>query len=134
MPEPQALGGVRVLLVDDDDDTRDIVERVLARRGAEVVAVPSARAALLRFAEQRFDALLVDIMMPGMDGYEFMRKIRALPPEEGGRVPAATLTARAVTDDRMQSLLAGFQSHVKKPVDADELAHVVATLAGRATE
>jgi len=120
--------------VDDDEDTREIIERGLARRGAEVVAVPSAPAGLLRFAEQRFHVLLVDIMMPGMDGYEFMRKIRALPPEEGGRVPAATLTARAVTDDRMQSLLAGFQSHVKKPVDADELAHVVATLAGRATE
>ena len=131
MPDPQALRGVRVLLVDDDDDTRDIVERVLARRGAEVVAVPSARAALLRFAEQRFDALLVDIMMPGMDGYEFIRKIRALPPDQGGDVPAATLTARVVTDDRMESVLAGFQGHVKKPVDAEALAHVVATLAGR---
>ena len=131
MPEPQALDGVRVLLVDDDDDTRDIVERVLARRGAEVVAVSSARAALLRFAEQRFDALLVDIMMPGMDGYEFIRKIRALPPDQGGNVPAATLTARVVTDDRMESVLAGFQGHVKKPVEAEALAHVVATLAGR---
>jgi CheY-like chemotaxis protein len=134
MSESPALRGIRVLLVDDDEDTREIIERGLARRGAEVVAVPSAPAGLLRFAEQRFHVLLVDIMMPGMDGYEFMRKIRALPPEEGGRVPAATLTARAVTDDRMQSLLAGFQSHVKKPVDADELAHVVATLAGRATD
>jgi CheY-like chemotaxis protein len=133
MSEPQALGGIRVLLVDDDDDTREIIERTLTRRGAEVVAAPSAPAALLRFAEQRFDVLLVDIMMPGMDGYAFMRKIRALPPDQGGRVPAATLTARAVTDDRMESLRAGFQSHLKKPVDADELAHVVATLAGRGT-
>ena len=133
MSEPQALRGIRVLLVDDDEDTREIIERGLVRRGAEVVAVPSARAALLRFAEQRFHVLLVDIMMPGMDGYEFMRKIRALPPDQGGRVPAATLTARAVTDDRMESLRAGFQSHLKKPVDADELASVVATLAGRGT-
>ena len=131
MSEPQALRGIRVLLVDDDEDTREIIERGLVRRGAEVVAVPSAPAALLRFAEQRFHVLLVDIMMPGMDGYAFMRKIRALPPDQGGRVPAATLTARAVTDDRMESLRAGFQSHLKKPVDADELAHVVATLAGR---
>ena len=131
MPEPQPLSGVRVLLVDDDEDTREIIERVLARRGAGVVAVASAPAALEVFGRQRFDVLLVDIMMPGMDGYEFMRKIRALPPEQGGRVPAATLTARAVTDDRVESLRAGFQRHLKKPVDADELAEVVATLAGR---
>jgi CheY-like chemotaxis protein len=131
MSEPQALGGIHVLLVDDDDDTRDIIERVLARRGAEVVAVASAPAGLLRFAERKFDVLLVDIMMPGMDGYEFIGKIRALPPDQGGKVPAATLTARVVTEDRMESVLAGFQGHVKKPVDAEQLAHVVATLAGR---
>src|SRR6187397_690871 len=128
---PRALGGIRILLVDDDDDTRDIIERVLVRRGAEVVAEASAPAALLRFAEEKFDVLLVDIMMPGMDGYEFIRKIRALPADQGGNVPAATLTARVVTDDRMESVLAGFQGHVKKPVDAQELTHVVATLAGR---
>jgi len=131
MPEPQALKGVRVLLVDDDDDTRDIIERVLARRGAEVAALASAPAALLRFAEEKFDVLLVDIMMPGMDGYEFIRKIRALPAHQGGNVPAATLTARVATDDRMESVLAGFQGHVRKPVDTDQLTHVVATLAGR---
>ena len=131
MPDAEALSGIRVLLVDDDDDTRDIIERCLARRGAEVVAEPSAPAALLRFAEQRFDVLLVDIMMPGMDGYEFIGKIRALPAVHGGQVPAATLTARVVTDDRMESVLAGFQGHVKKPVDVEELTRVVASLAGR---
>ena len=131
MSEPQALGGIRVLLVDDDDDTRDIIERVLARRGAEVVAEPSAPAALLRFVEQKFHVLLVDVMMPGMDGYEFIRKIRALPPDQGGNVPAATITARVATEDRMESVLAGFQGHVRKPVVADQLADVVATLAGR---
>jgi CheY-like chemotaxis protein len=68
-------------------------------------------------------------MMPGMDGYEFIRKIRALPPDQGGHIPAATITARVATDDRMESVLAGFQGHVRKPVDADQLAHVVATLA-----
>jgi CheY-like chemotaxis protein len=95
---PPALAGIRVLLVDDDDDTRDII---------------------------------VDVMMPGMDGYEFIRKIRALPAHQGGNVPAATLTARVATDDRMESVLAGFQGHVRKPVDTDQLTHVVATLAGR---
>jgi CheY-like chemotaxis protein len=130
MAEPQPLNGIRVLLVDDDDDTRDIIERVLARRGAEVVAVPSAPDALESFGRQQFHVLLVDVMMPGMDGYEFMRKIRALPPEKGGRVPAATLTARAVTDDRLESLRAGFQSHLAKPIEPSELVEVVATLAG----
>ena len=128
---PPALAGIRVLLVDDDDDTRDIIERILVRRGAEVVAEASAPAALLRFAEQKFHVLLVDVMMPGMDGYEFIRKIRALPADQGGHIPAATLTARVVTDDRMESVLAGFQGHVRKPVDTDQLTHVVATLAGR---
>ena len=132
MPEPQPLDGIRVLLVDDDDDTRDIIERVLARRGASVVAVPSAPAALETFGSQRFDVLLVDIMMPGMDGYELMRTIRALPADKGGRVPAATLTARAVTDDRLESLRAGFQSHLAKPIEPSELVDVVATLAAGA--
>ena len=132
MEESQPLRGLSVLLVDDDEDTRDIIERVLSRRGAQVVAVPSAAAALETFSRQHFDVLLVDIMMPGMDGYEFMRKVRALPPEKGGRVPAATLTARAVTDDRLESLRAGFQNHLAKPVEPTELVEVVAALAGRA--
>src|SRR5262249_3060965 len=114
MAEPRPLEGIRVLLVDDDADTRDIIDRVLSRRGARVVAAPSAAAALETFSGQRFDVLLVDIMMPGMDGYEFIRQVRALPPEKGGRVPAATLTARSVTDDRMDSRQAGFQSHLAK--------------------
>jgi CheY-like chemotaxis protein len=133
MPEKQTLGGIRVLVVDDDEDTRDIVERVLSRRGADVITVPSAVAALETFGRERFDVLLVDIMMPGIDGYEFMRTIRALPGDKGGRVPAATLTARAGPDDRLDSLRAGFQSHLRKPVDPGELVEVVATLAGRTT-
>jgi CheY-like chemotaxis protein len=130
MAESQPLAGIRVLLVDDDEDTREIIDRVLSRRGAEVVTAPSAPTALEAFAGQGFDVLLVDIMMPGMDGYEFMRQIRALPPEKGGRVPAATLTARVVTGDRLESLRAGFQSHVAKPVEPAELVEVVAALAG----
>jgi CheY-like chemotaxis protein len=131
MPEPQALSGIRVLVVDDDDDTRDIIERVLARRGAAVVAVSSASDALETFGRQSFDVLLVDVMMPGMDGYELMRRIRALPPEKGGRVPAATLTARAVTEDRLESLRSGFQNHLAKPIEPAELVDVVAALAAR---
>ena len=131
MADPQRLDGVRVLLVDDDEDTRDIIERVLARRGAAVVAAASAQAAFDAFEAQPFDVLLVDIMMPGMDGYEFMRTIRARPADKGGSVPAATLTARVVTGDRMESLRAGFQNHLAKPVEPAQLIEVVATLAGR---
>ena len=130
MPEAQALSGIRVLVVDDDDDTRDIIERVLARRGALVVAVSSASDALETFGRQQFDVLLVDVMMPGMDGYELMRRIRALPAEKGGRVPAATLTARAVTEDRLESLRSGFQNHLAKPIEPGDLVEVVAALAG----
>jgi CheY-like chemotaxis protein len=131
MEESQPLRGLSVLLVDDDADTREIIEQVLSRRGAQVVAVPSAPAALETFGRQHFDVLLVDIMMPGMDGYEFMRQVRALPAAKGGRVPAATLTARAVTDDRLESLRAGFQNHLAKPVEPGELVDMVAALAGR---
>jgi CheY-like chemotaxis protein len=118
--------------VDDDDDTRDLIERIPARRAEPRWWRCVRPAALLRFVEQKFHVLLVDVMMPGMDGYEFIRKIRALPVDQGGSVPAATISARVATDDRMESVLAGFQGHVRKPVDAEQLAHVVATLAGRA--
>ena len=110
------------------DPLRESAQRALLQA---LAAGGNYAAALLTFSRQRFDVLLVDIMMPGMDGYEFMRTVRALPPEKGGRVPAATLTARAVTDDRLESLLAGFQNHLAKPVEPAELVEVVATLAGR---
>jgi CheY-like chemotaxis protein len=128
--DARRLEGVRLLLVDDDPDTRDIIERVLARRGADVVAVPSAAAALQAVEDSRFDVLLVDVMMPGMDGYDLMRKIRALPAEKNGRVPAATITARSVLEDRLESLRAGFQSHLAKPIEPDELVELVQALVG----
>src|SRR5688500_15915867 len=127
----QPLDGVRLLLVDDDPDTREIIERVLVRRGAAVTAVPSAAHALEAFSRERFDALLVDIAMPGIDGYAFMRMIRQLPPEKGGRVPAATITARSVLEDRLESLKAGFQSHLAKPIEPEKLVQVITHLIGR---
>ena len=128
--DARRLEGVRLLLGDDDPDTRDIIERVLARRGADVVAVPSAAAALQAVEASRFDVLLVDVMMPGMDGYDLMRKIRAMPAEKNGRVPAATITARSVLEDRLESLRAGFQSHLAKPIEPDELVELVQALVG----
>ena len=125
------LDGVRVLVVDDEPDTRNLVAKVLQECGAMVSTVASAAEALEAFEGGPPDVLVTDIGMPGEDGYALIRKIRARAPEQGGRVPAAALTAYARVDDRMRTLSAGFQLHVPKPVEPAELATVVATLAGR---
>jgi CheY-like chemotaxis protein len=129
--ERAGLDGVRILVVDDDDDTRELVTRVLEGRGAEVVAAASAAEAWSEFERSVPDALLVDIAMPGEDGFSFLRRVRACPPERGGLIPAAALTARVIMEDRLESLRAGFQSHMAKPIDPEELAEVMTQLAGR---
>jgi PAS domain S-box-containing protein len=131
MPTAPSLDGLFVLVVDDDPDAQDLIATLLEERGARVRAVGSAAEALAALEAERPDVLLSDIEMPGQDGYWLMRTIRALPPEKGGRVPAAALTAYARTEDRMQALLAGFHLHMPKPVQPAELAAVVASLAGR---
>lgn len=125
------LQGLRVLLIEDDDDTRDVVSRLLEAAGAQVLPAGSAGEGMAIFRVQHPDLLLVDIAMPGEDGLSFMRKVRALDPGEGARTPAAALTARAVLEDRLESLRAGFQAHMAKPVPPLELIEVMATLAGR---
>jgi PAS domain S-box-containing protein len=130
-PVAPRLEGITVLVVDDDADARQLIATVLDERGARVVAVGSAAEALAALDQLRPDVLLSDIEMPGDDGYALIRRIRALPPERGGRLPAAALTAYARTEDRMQALLAGFHLHMPKPVQPAELAAVVASLAGR---
>jgi CheY-like chemotaxis protein len=75
--------------------------------------------------------MLSDLEMPGEDGYSLIHQVRSLPPEEGGRVPAAALTAYARREDRVKTLLAGYQTHLAKPVEPDELVTVVASLGGR---
>jgi CheY-like chemotaxis protein len=128
---PAPLQGLRILIVDDDDDTRELVARVLSGCGAQVVSASSAAEAWAAFENAPPDAMLVDIAMPGEDGYAFLRRVRARAPEAGGRIPAAALTARVVVEDRLESLRAGFQSHMAKPVDPDDLVAVMAQLAGR---
>lgn len=120
-----------VLVVDDDADARNLISTVLEERGARVLAVAGAQEALTELDRSRPDVLLSDIEMPGGDGYALIRKIRARPAEQGGRLPAAALTAYARTEDRMQALLAGFHLHLPKPVQPAELAAVVASLVGR---
>jgi CheY-like chemotaxis protein len=98
--------------------------------GALVTAVGSARDALQALAQNTPDVLLSDLSMPGEDGYALIGKVRALPADRGGRVPAAAVTARTTAEDRHRVLAAGFQVHVPKPVHAMELATVVARLGG----
>jgi CheY-like chemotaxis protein len=122
------LYGLKILVVDDDVDTRELIEWVLKRVGAEVTSVGSAREALDLVEREKPHLLVSDIAMPGEDGYSLLKKIRALPPERGGRIPAIALTAHSLVQDRLQSLRAGFQSHVPKPVVPEELVEVVASV------
>ena len=125
------LDGLRILVVDDDADTRDMVSAILKSQGAQVEVAASAAEALSALSAARPHILVSDVEMPGQDGYELIRKVRQLPPEAGGKVPAAALTAYARPEDRMRALMAGFQIHVPKPVQPAELVAVVASLAGR---
>jgi PAS domain S-box-containing protein len=125
------LNGLRVLVVDDEADARALIAAVLTGRGAEVIAVGSAGEALEEMARQRFDVLVSDIGMPEMDGYALISKIRQLPVERGGKIPAAALTAYAAVEDRMRILSAGYQMHIPKPVEPAELTIIVGSLAER---
>jgi len=129
-PAPLALQGLRVLVVDDEADARELVEAVLTRYGAAVKVAASAHEAFREVRYWRPDVLVADIGMPVEDGYSLLRRIRALSSAEGGSIPAAALTAYAQLGDRERALAAGFQEHVSKPVPPDHLALVVARLAG----
>jgi CheY-like chemotaxis protein len=122
------LAGLSILVVEDDDDSRFYINTVLEADGATVVAVPSAVAALKVLPELQPDVLVSDIGMPGEDGYTLIRKIRALKPDAGGRVLAIALTAFGDRDSCVQALESGFQTHVSKPVDPEELVEIVANL------
>ena len=126
-----SLNNLRVLVVDDEPDARELVAVVLTGCGAEVVSVGSAVEALAEMERGRFDVLVSDIGMPLMDGYALIEKVRQLPKERGGRIPAAALTAYAGVEDRMRVLSAGYQMHIPKPVEPAELTTVVANLAKR---
>jgi CheY-like chemotaxis protein len=119
------LSGLRVLVVDDEADMRELVGFVLEQHGAEVNAVPSALEALTALDQFHPDVLISDIGMPRMDGYMLMRQVRARSPEQGGRIPAIALTAYAGEFDQQQALSAGFQRHIAKPVEPDELVKAI---------
>ena len=129
--QSQSLDGLRVLVVDDELDARELVTTMLERCGAEVFAAASVGEALERLESWKPSVLIADIGMPGEDGYDLIRKVRDLSKERGGRTPALALTAYARTEDRVRALSAGYQMHLSKPVDQLELAAVVARLAER---
>jgi PAS domain S-box-containing protein len=124
------LAGVRVLVVEDEADTRELLRTVLGQLGADVTVTASAAEALRVLDEGPPDVMLSDIEMPEMDGYALMRAVRLRAPERGGLIPAAALTAYARAEDRLRALRAGYQVHVAKPIEPGELAAVVANLAG----
>jgi CheY-like chemotaxis protein/two-component sensor histidine kinase len=126
-----SLNGVRVLVVEDEPEARDSLRILLQRFGAEVAAAGSARQAMETFTHGAFDIVISDIAMPGGDGYELVRAIRGLGPDQGGRIPAVAVTAGARPEDRRRALAEGFQVHMPKPVDAAELVRQVTALSGR---
>ncbi|MBF2009477.1 MAG: PAS domain S-box protein [Chlorogloeopsis fritschii C42_A2020_084] len=128
LDNPPKLDGLRLLIVDDEADTRKWISTVLQECGAEVIAVGSTGEALASLEQFIPDVLVSDISMPDEDGYTLIRKIRGLEPEMGGRIPAVALTGYARVEDYRQAIEAGFQLHVAKPVRAVELVAVVASL------
>ncbi|QRO01724.1 PAS domain-containing protein [Archangium violaceum] len=125
------LSGVRVLVVDDELDTRELLRTLLEERKAEVTVATCVAEAFESLVRTPPSLLVSDIGMPGEDGYALIRRVRALPPERGGQVPAAALTAFTRLEDRTRALAAGFQVHVPKPVDPTELVMSLANLVNR---
>jgi PAS domain S-box-containing protein len=128
---PERLNGLKVLVVDDEADTRELLKFGISQCGALVTTASSAKDALEMLDQERPEILISDIGMPDEDGYELIRKVRALPVEKGGAIPAIALTAYARTEDRMRVLRAGYQMHVPKPVEFAELIAIIASLIRR---
>jgi signal transduction histidine kinase/CheY-like chemotaxis protein len=125
---PPELKGLKVLVVDDEIDARELIVAVLQQCDSCVTAVTSVEEALKAIDREQPDILISDIGMPGEDGYRLIKKVRALPPQQGGRIPAVALTAYARAEDRIKALAAGFQMHTPKPVEPAELAAIMASL------
>jgi len=124
----ERLKNLRILVVEDDQDTQELLKTVLQQHGAEVVTVGSAAAAMTEVRRVKPDVIISDIAMAGENGYELIRKIRSLGPDAGGHTPAIALTAYAGVTDRRRALLAGFQTHLAKPIEPDDLLAVILSL------
>jgi CheY-like chemotaxis protein len=126
---PPQLEDLRILVVDDDRDSRAFLVTLLEEHAAQVLSAGSTAQALDLFRHHRVDVLVSDIAMPGEDGYDLIHRVRELPASAGGLTPAVALTAYVRPEDQNAALAAGYQRHIKKPVDVSELIAVVAELA-----
>ncbi|MGH8150369.1 MAG: response regulator [Steroidobacteraceae bacterium] len=131
LPGAPRLAGVHVLVVDDDPGARELIARILQGLGAQVSLASSGPVALTLLFERKPHVLVADLGMPEMDGFALIEQIRALDPQLGGRVPAVAVTAYASMQDRLRALHAGYQDHLAKPVEPEELAAVITSLVGR---
>ncbi len=136
-PELARLDGVRVLVVDDEEMARELVVMILIQAGAETLtaaSVAEALATLVALPPEQYPSVVIsDLSMPDEDGYSLIRQIRQLAPKRGGLLPAIALTSYGRMEDRVRVLGAGFQAHVTKPVEAEELVAVIASLVTRHT-
>jgi len=123
-----SLNALRILIVEDEPDTCEFLDRFLRSYGADVIISHSAQQALARLSDGRIDILVSDIGLPDVDGYDLIHRIRGLP--AGGAIPAVALTAYARTEDRMRAFRAGYQAHLAKPIEPAELVATIASFAG----
>jgi len=128
----ESLSGLKVLVVDDEPDARDLLRRLLERRQATVITAGSAIDGLQLLEQEKPDVLVSDIGMPLVDGYEFITQVRSLGANRGGDLPAVALTAFARAEDRARALHAGYTVHMAKPVEPANLIAIVASVSGRA--
>ncbi|MBD2515212.1 PAS domain-containing protein [Nostoc sp. FACHB-973] len=126
--QPLELTGIRVLTIDDDPDARELLTVLLTEYGAEVLTVASAAEVLANLESFQPDVLVSDIGMPEVDGYSLIQQIRTLTPEKGGEIPAIALTAYARVDDSQRAITSGYQRHITKPLDPEELVQAVVAL------
>jgi len=124
------LQGARLLVVDDDTDTRELLSMILQEAGADVTTAGSANEGLAAFERQRPDVLVSDIGMPDGDGYSFIRRVRLMEGDSATKIPAVALTAFARAEDRGEALGSGFQAHLPKPIEPGELTALIARLIG----
>ena len=125
-----SLTGLRILVVEDEPDTRELLDRLLRSYGADILLARSAEEALSRLSDGHVDLVVSDIGLPDIDGYDLMQRLRQLPANDGGAIPAIALTAYARTEDRTRAFRAGYQAHLTKPIEPAELVATIASFAG----
>jgi CheY-like chemotaxis protein len=125
------LAGLKVLIVDDELDARELIQEMLVQRDANVITAASAAEGLKLLKAERPDVIISDISMPEKNGYQFIAEVRNLPAEDGGRTPAIALTAFVQMEEKTKAVSAGYQKHLPKPVDAFELVTAITSLAVR---